>query len=139
MRDSFDKLDLYLSKIPDRLYPFKAEIEGKFVRGQRAYQHALEAAWEKYGLGSIGYKLMLYRQTWHLVGSLVVIFLATLLVKEFFSTYKALYFLFVIAILIISYQEFYLHPKHYGQKTKKGIVDWLSWIVPMSAYLYLFT
>lgn len=41
---------------------------------------------------------------------------------------------FIVLVIVITYVEFYLHPKIYHQKLLKGIVDWCSWIVPFVLY-----
>jgi hypothetical protein len=128
----------YLITIPDRLYPFKREIEGKWVRGQRSYEAAVNDALEKYGLGKLGYKLTLYRETFHFVGSLLFIVFATLIAKNLFGSDAALYVLLLLAMMALAYQEFYLHPRTYGQLARKGVTDWLVWAVPMIIYLTLF-
>ena len=124
--------------LPDRLYPFRNEIEGKWVRGQRSYEQAVKQALEKYGLGRLGYKLMLYRETFHFLGSILFIVSATIISKNLFGSDAALYVLLLAAIVALAFQEFYVHPKSYGQKARKGIADWLVWVAPMVIYLLLF-
>ncbi len=135
MRTSIQKTYAYFITLPDRLYPFASEIEGQWVRGRRSYEQALDRAIDAYGFGHLGYKLSLYREIFHLVGSILFIFLATLISKTFFGSDVALYILFFAAIAALSYQEFYLHPKRYGQHIKKGVVDWLTWVMPVVIYL----
>ncbi len=137
MRSSLTKTYLYFITLPDRLYPFTSEIEGKLVRGQRSYEHTVNAALEKYGLGRLGYKLFLYREVFHFIGSVLFIIFATLVSQDLFGSDTALYVLLGAAILALSYQEFYVHPKTYGQHVQKGIADWLVWVVPMVAYILL--
>jgi hypothetical protein len=128
----------YLLTIPDRLYPFKCQIEGQWVRGQRSYEAAVKQALVQYGLGRLGYKLMLYRELFHFIGSLLFIVFSTLVAKDLFGSDIALYVLLAAAVLALSYQEFYLHPKSYGQHARKGVTDWLVWVAPMVAYVALF-
>lgn len=120
------------------MYPFASEIEGRFVRGQRSYTEAVDYALKKYGPGRIGFKLVCYRGTFHFVGSILFIILATFITKTLFDSDTALYVLLFTAIISFSYQEFYLHPKRYGQHANKGITDWLTWVVPMLMYVTLF-
>jgi hypothetical protein len=124
--------------LPDRLYPFKNEIQGDFVRGRRSYEAALKRAIRRYGAGRMGYKLAMYREFFHFLGSIIFIAGATLLSDRFFGNEVALYALFVAAVAALSYQEFYLHPRRFNQHIGKGIVDWLAWVIPMVVYLALF-
>ena len=128
----------YCVTIPDRLYPFRSQIEGQRVRGQRSYQVSVEKAHSQYGLGKLGYKLTFYREVFHFLGSLLFIVFSTLVAKDLFGSDIALYVLLGAAVLALSYQEFYLHPKAYGQHPRKGMTDWLVWVAPMVAYLTLF-
>ena len=129
---------LYLVSLPDRWYPFGSEIEGKWVRGQQSYAQAVERAFAKYGPGRLGYKLTIYRETCHFVGSIIFIFCATVLSKDLFGSETALYVLLGAAILALSFQEFYVHPKHWHQKARKGLFDWFSWTVPVAIYFVRF-
>jgi hypothetical protein len=124
----------FLLTVPDRLYPFRREIEGKWVRGQRSYEAAVNDALQKYGLGRLGYKLMLYRETFHFLGSLIFMVVSTLVARDLFGSDAALYVLLIIAVMALSFQEFYLHPKTYGQHAGKGVADWLVWVVPIAVY-----
>lgn len=125
----------YLVTLPDRLYPFSCEVEGEMVRGQRSYEQARARAEDKHGEGSLGHWLMLYRQVCHFIGSVILIFAATLFSQDLFDSNTAMYLLLGTAIVAIGYQEFYVHPREYGQETGKGVTDWLVWAVPMIAYI----
>ena len=127
---------LLLVTLPDHLYPFKNEVDGKLRRGIRSYKKAVAKAQRKYGPGHLGYKLSLYRETFHFAGSLLFIVLATLVSKDFLGSEMALYVLLYAAIAALTYQEFYVHPKRYGQHLKKGIVDWSFWVLPMLFFLF---
>ena len=137
MIDVFKKNYLFIKTIPDRLYPFKCEIEGKFVRGLDAYTYALNQAFIKYGPNHLGYKLMLYRSVFHLMGAVVFIILAAIISQRLFGSDTALYILMGMAIVALFAQEFYYHPKFYGQLRTKGITDRLTWVIPMMLYLVL--
>jgi len=128
---------LYFITLPDRLYPFTNMINGHFVRGRESYLKAVDKAF-KIKKGHFGYALVIYRGTFHFLGSLIFIFSATLISKEFFTNNTSLYFLLTAAVFALTYQEFYLHPKKYKQITQKGIVDWMTWVIPMVMYLVLF-
>lgn len=128
----------YIVTLPDRLYPFRSEIEGQWVRGRRSYQQALEKAARMYGFNHLGYKLMAYRQVCHMVGSVILITAITLLSKELFGSDRALYVLLATAIIALFLQEFYLHPKLYGQKYEKGLIDLAAWLIPIAIYITLF-
>ncbi len=135
MREKLKNLYLYCETIPDRLYPFKVEIEGQLVRGQQAYMKTLADAWEKYGAYNMGYKLTVYRGAFHFVGSLWFIVCAAVLSHRFLDSEIALYVLMGAAIAALFYQEFFIHPRQYNQKSRKGISDWLTWVIPMMVYL----
>ena len=123
--------------LPDHFYPFANEINGRRIRGMRSYQKAVARALKKNGAGRMGYKLTLYRQTFHFAGSIIFIVLATFLAKNFFGSEVALYFLLYTAIVALNFQEFYLHPKRYGQHLKKGVIDWSFWVLPILFYIYV--
>jgi hypothetical protein len=123
--------------LPDRLYPFKTEIEGQWVRGIRSYNSTLDYVQRKYGRGHYGYKLSVYRQFFHAVSSILIMIGATFLLQYYFGSTVALYVFLGLGILFISFQEFYLQRRTYQQLWRKGVLDWLSWCVP--AALYMFT
>jgi hypothetical protein len=99
------------------------------VRGVRSYNQRLARAYRQYGRGHYGYALMLYRQAFHLAGSLVVIALAA-----FFASG----YILVAAVIGIGYQEFVLQRRTYRQLWRKGIADWLVWSAPIGVYFWLF-
>src|SRR3989344_7765710 len=123
---SFKNTYGYFLTLPDRMYPFACEVGGEWVRGRRSYEQAAARALENYGLGRLGYKLMLYRELFHFAGSILFIISATLISKILFGSEVALYVLLAAAIMALSFQEFYVHPKHYGQRARKGVIDWLT-------------
>ncbi len=129
-------LYLMLITLPDHFYPFKNEVNGRWTRGIRSYKKEVARAQKKYGVGRLGYKLTLYRETFHFMGSILFILLATLLSKSLFGSDAALYFLLYAAIAALTYQEFYVHPRRYGQHFKKGMLDWSFWVVPMLVFLF---
>lgn len=126
----------WLVMIPDRLYPFKTEIEGHWVRGRRSYEATLARYEQRYGMGHYGYKLTVYREVFHLIGSILFLVSAAYLSRAFFGSANAMYVFLAIAVGFISFQEFYLHRRMYQQLWRKGIVDWLSWCVPMGIYFF---
>jgi hypothetical protein len=138
MKDKLKAFYLFVKTFPDRMYPFRVEIEGRFFRGKTSYELAVNQAWEKYGPHHLGFKLTMYRDVFHFMGAVVFILLMTLLSHRFLNSEAALYVLMGSAILALFVQEFYYHPKYYSQPLVKGITDWLSWVVPMMAYLFLF-
>lgn len=138
MKEKITAFYLFGKTFPDRMYPFRVEIEGQFVRGRAAYEHAVDQAWEKFGPHHLGFMLTMYREVFHFLGALVFIVLMTVLSHQFLNSDVALYVLMGSAILALFAQEFYYHPKYYAQPMVKGISDWLTWVVPMMAYLFLF-
>lgn len=125
-----------LVTLPDKCYPFKTEVEGKWVRGVRSYNAALARVQREYGVGHYGFKLDAYRQIFHLVGSILFLVSAAYFSQLFFGSTIALYAFLTAAILFISFQEFYLQRKTYKQLWKKGIVDWFTWCLPMGIYFF---
>lgn len=123
--------------LPDRLYPFRTEVQGRWVRGIRSYNAAVERYQRKYGIGRYGYKLAAYRQLFHLAGSLLVIYTATLLALDLVGSRAALAVLLLLATFLISYQEFYFQRKRYRQHWGKAVTDWFVWCAPIGAYLFV--
>lgn len=123
--------------LPDRLYPFSAVIDGKRVRGMRAYERTIAYYERKYGRGHFGAFINCYRTFFHIIGSIIVITAIALIAREFLGTERALYVLLSVMTLLVTYQEFYYHRRHYQQLWKKGVLDWLSWVVPIGLYLFL--
>lgn len=126
----------FLITVPDRLYPFKNEVRGQWVRGIRSYDAALARYERVHGAGHYGFKLGTYRQLFHFAGSILYLTLAAYLSRAFFGSAGALYAFLAAAVLLVSYQEFYLHRKLYRQLWRKGILDWCAWCAPMGLYLF---
>lgn len=127
----------FLITLPDRLYPFATIVEGKKVRGSRSYQQQLERIFAEYGVGKLGVKLMAYRQTCHFVGSVLFIVCAAVLSHMLFGSNSGLYLMLAAAIVAITFQEFYLHPRTHGQGLKKGVLDWIAWTTPIALFIYI--
>lgn len=122
--------------LPDHVYPFKTEVQGQWVRGVRSYNTTLARYQRKYGVGHYGYKLGTYRQIFHLAGSILFLVVAAYLSQYFFGGIDAIYVFLVAAVLLISFQEFYLHRRMYQQLWKKGIIDWIAWCTPIGIYFF---
>lgn len=122
--------------LPDYCYPFKTEIEGQWVRGIRSYNAALTRYQKKYGVGHYGFKLDIYRQVFHLAGSILFLISAAYLSQTLFGSTTALYAFLMAAVLFISFQEFYLQRRTYQQLWRKGIADWLTWCLPLGLYFF---
>lgn len=127
-----------LVMLPDRLYPFKTEVQGRWVRGIRSYNAALARYQQIYGIGRYGYKLGTYRQLFHLAGSILFLISAAYLSQSLFGNSGALPAFLVVAVFLISFQEFYLHRRMYQQLWKKSVVDWLAWCVPFGVYFWMY-
>jgi hypothetical protein len=127
----------FFESIPDRLYPFASFVEGQWVRGRRSYQHAVQAAFMKYGPNRYGFTLLLYRSLFHMVGGIMFVMLSTIMAEAWFGTAIALYVCVATGAAALFVQEFYLHPKRYGQVTLKSYADWLTWVIPMVLTLML--
>ena len=132
------RLGLYraLVTLPDRLYPFKTEVQGQWVRGIRSYNATFDRYQKAYGIGSYGFKLDAYRQIFHLAGSILFLAAAAYVSQSLLGKSDAIYALLVAAVLLISFQEFYLHRRMYRQLWTKGVIDWLAWCAPIGLYLF---
>ncbi|HEX7651525.1 MAG TPA: hypothetical protein VF439_02300 [Candidatus Paceibacterota bacterium] len=126
----------FVVTLPDRLYPFRNEIEGQWVRGIRSYDRALERAFHAYGDGHYGYRLAFYRFLFHVVGALIVLSGATFVAHRLFGGTIALIVLLALAMAFITYQEFVLQRRMYRQLWRKGVIDWLTWCVPLAFYAF---
>lgn len=127
-------LYLYIQTVPDRLYPFTSNIEGKLVRGRASYAYALDQAFKKYGQNHFGYKLIVYRGTFHLMASIFSIVVSTFLSQRLFGSEIALYIMMTLMIVTICVQEFFWQPRAMGQLRYKGVVDTLTWLAPVAFY-----
>ncbi len=124
-----------LVTLPDRFYPFRANVGGEWVRGVRAYNAAVAREVRRYGAGHYGFGLDAYRQLFHLAGSILFLALAAYVSQSLLGSREALYVFLVVAVLFISFQEFYLHRRLYRQLWKKGVVDWLVWCLPIGVFI----
>jgi hypothetical protein len=122
--------------LPNRLYPFSATIAGKRVRGRRAYEFKVAQFERRYGPGHWGFFINLYRSFFHVTGSILVFAAFMLVARNFFGNERALYLTLGAMTLLITYQEFYYHPRVYGQLWRKDVLDWLSWMVPVGLYFF---
>jgi hypothetical protein len=136
MKAALKKFYLYVHTIPDRMYPFSSDIEGRFVRGRESYSRALENAFEKYGPNHFGFKLIFYRSTFHVLGSVLFILSAAFLSQRLFGSETALYVLVAMMIAGIFIQEFYWQPRQLGQLRYKGVIDCLTWMAPVLIYFF---
>jgi len=73
------------------------------------------------------------RELLHFAGSLALIAIAEFLRGYLHPLSPA--FIGLALVSWMTYQEFHLHPKKYGQSLVKGIIDWLVWCAPFAAYL----
>jgi hypothetical protein len=108
------------------------------VRWQRSYEHRLESAQKSLGVGRYGFRLSAYREIFHIFGAGIVIVLGTVISQAIWGSDTALPLVFVLAMLVITYQEFVLQPRTYKQRFGKGVIDWISWITPLGLYLFYF-
>lgn len=124
---------------PERVYPFASKIRGERVRWQRSYEHTIKQIEKQFGKGRYGIKLSVYRELCHIFGSALFILAATLISNLVWGSTALLPAMFFAAMLAITYQEFYFHPRHYEQRFGKSVVDWASWVIPLYLYLLIFT
>lgn len=135
MKEKLIALHHWAETIPDKLYPFRQKIEGDWVRGKAAYQKVLAEGIKVNGPGKTSYHLLIYRGTWHMVGSVLFIITVTFVAQQLLSSERALYVLMAAAIVALCMQEFLLQPKRYGQTTSKGVFDIFTWVLPMAVYV----
>jgi len=126
----------FIVTFPDRVYPFSSIIEGKKVRWNRSYEHRLKEIQKNLGVGRYGLKLGAYREVCHVLGAGIVIAGATLISHSLWGNDVAIPVLFVVAMIVITYQEFVLQPRTYKQHLGKGIIDWISWNLPLAIYFF---
>ena len=122
--------------LPDYCYPFKNQVRGQWVRGVRSYNSVLARVERKYGAGHYGFKLDVYRQLFHLAGSILFLIMAAYLSESLLGNPNAIYAFLIAAVLLVSFQEFYLQRRTYQQLWKKGVVDWLAWCMPLGIYFF---
>lgn len=127
----------FLVTIPDRVYPFAEEIEGRRVRFRRAYDQALARIQAERGYGAYGAWLITYRGLCHVAGALLFIGVSTFVSKELFGSDVALYVLLVLASFALIFQEFVVQPKTFGQMKLHSVVDLMSWVVPFGVYVFI--
>ncbi len=128
----------FVVTIPDRIYPFASYIDGEKVRWRRSYEYTLAQIQERFGVGRYGMRLGAYREICHIAGSAFFILSATFISKTVFGDETALPALFIFAMIVITWQEFVLQPRTNNQHLVKGIADWMSWAVPIGAYVLLY-
>lgn len=128
----------FLVTVPDRLYPFSTLINGKRVRWRRSYDQRLALIQKKLGVGRYGLRLSAYREIFHILGAGIIIVTGTLISQYFWGSDVALPVVFVLSMLLITYQEFVLQPRTYKQRFGKGLIDWVSWAVPLGLYFFYF-
>ena len=124
----------FIVTLPDRLYPFRNQIEGEWVRGARSYNRALERSFRKYGSGHYGFRLAFYRFLFHILGALIILAGSTYLANRYLGGPAALVVLLGLAMAFITYQEFILQRRTYKQLWRKGFLDWLTWCAPLLWY-----
>lgn len=128
----------FLVTFPDRMYPFATIVSGKRVRWSRSYEQRLALIQKRLGAGHYGFRLCAYRTLFHILGAGIIIAGGTLLSKAVWGSDAALPVLFILAMLVITYQEFVLQPRTYEQRLSKGVLDWISWGAPLWFYLFYF-
>lgn len=138
LRQRIIRLHHWFETLPDKLYPFRAEIEGKWVRGKAAYQKLLEDGFALHGHGRVGYKLTIYRGAWHIAGSILLIAGIVAVSNRWSPEGSLAPTLLLLAIVALFLQEFILHPRRYGQSFNKGLFDVATWLTPIAIYVLFF-
>lgn len=122
--------------LPDKLFPFKTEVEGQWVRGIRSYNARLAHYQRRYGAGTYGFKLNAYRQLFHFLGSIAFLLIAAFFSQRYLGGIEGMLALLGAAVGLVSFQEFYLHRRMYQQLWRKGLTDWLAWCTPFIVYFF---
>lgn len=128
----------FIVTFPDRVYPFATLIDGERVRWRRSYEKRLLDIQKRYGVGRYGLKLGAYRELCHVLGAGILIIGGTFISRAFLGNDAALPAMFLLAMVVITYQEFVLQPRTYQQRLGKGVVDWFSWATPIALYFFFF-
>lgn len=128
----------FIVTFPDRVFPFVSYVDGQRVRWQRSYEHQVDLIQERLGSGRFGIRLAAYREIFHILGAGLVILTGTVVSHALWGSDVALPVVFVLAMAVITYQEFVLQPRTYQQRFGKGIIDWMSWAAPLSIYVIYF-
>lgn len=128
----------YLITFPERLYPFTVTTAGgKKLTGELAYAHVAAENKKKFddAYSLQAPKLLLWRQLFHVLSSIFVVFIAHLMIKHmsFFNGFALL----VLFIILVAVQEFYLQPHYYDQKRQKGVIDFTVWMLPILLYIII--
>lgn len=124
----------FILTIPDRLYIFPSIINGKKEYFLSSYNYTKNIC-DKASETTYCIKILVWREFFHLLGSLFFILIAHYANKIFQSTVVGLVILIAV-VGWITFQEFYLHPTFYGQHVTKGIIDWLVWVTPIGVYMF---
>jgi hypothetical protein len=127
----------YILTIPDHFFFFPEKVDGQNIYTKKGYDHMINRCRAEYGYEFYCSKLFIYRELAHLVGAIGLVILAHL-VSEISET-KIISLTMVLGwIVFMTIQEFYIHPKFYGQKLFKGITDWLIWTIPLLGYIFIY-
>lgn len=137
VRSRFSDLYNFCVTIPDRLYPFVEDVDGKRVRGRKAYDEALGRIQTNRGYGHYGTWLITYRGIFHVVGATLFIGFSTLISKDLFGSNVAIYVMLIMATVALAFQEFYLQPRTHGQMKLHSLMDLMSWTLPFGVYFYV--
>ena len=135
MKDQFRKLCTDISIIPIHLFPFPTKVSGKTCFGTSAYDETIKTQKE---FGGTGYPLtiLFWREFLHSVIS--IMFVTTVVgIQTLFNIPSFATIMIIAAIIGILFQELYIHPKLYGQKWGRTIVDIVVWVAPLVIFIYL--
>ncbi len=88
----------------------------------------------QYGNPEYCWQIVAWRALIHLVVCLVFIFVFRLLSKKWYR--KLSFYLCVLLIVAVLIQEIVIHPLYYGQVWRKGVIDIVTWYVPLGVFLY---
>lgn len=123
--------NIYLSilDLPKYFFWVPFFTKKKIYFGQKSYNLYLKKSKSKNKFGYESKVITMWRETIHILSSFILLFI----INFFFN-----FLLFVYIALLISYmsfQEFILQPKEFDQPLWKGILDFLSWILPIFLFI----
>ncbi len=135
MKDQFKKLCTDISVIPIHLFPFPTKVDGKIAFGTTAYNEVLK---NKKGFAGTGYPLSILTWREFLHSIVAIVFVTTVVgVQTLFQIPHFAMIMIAAAIMGILFQELYVHPKLYGQKWERTIIDIVVWVTPLIIFIFL--
>lgn len=77
-------------------------------------------------------RYLMWREVCHVTSSVILLILSLYIATR--VSFPVTVLVFTLLAGWITFQEFYLHPRKYGQKSLKGMLDWGAWVLPFAVY-----